>query len=347
MERVPIKNYTLPQLENWVASLGEARFRARQLFRHVYARRIRSWEECSDLSRLFRAQLAFGTHLDVLKIVQKQRSSDGTTRYLFQLQDEHLVEAVLIPDPPRQTLCLSTQVGCPLGCAFCLTGTLGFKRNLNTAEIVDQLCQVQNDLGAGGSITNLVFMGMGEPLANYQSVLQALRIFVDPNGPAFSHRRITLSTAGLLPELRLLGRESPVNLAVSLHAPDNELRSQLMPINRKYPLEELMQVCREYPLPPRKRITFEYILLDGVNDSPQHARKLVRLLHGVRAKINLMPFNPIVSGSATPFRRSSDERIMAFQEVLLRSQLTAIIRQSRGSDIGAACGQLGARYREP
>jgi 23S rRNA (adenine2503-C2)-methyltransferase len=339
-----IKNFTLPDLEVWVESIGEARFRARQLFRHIYNRRIHSWNECSDLSKMFRAQLEFGTHLNAMKIVEKQEASDGTTKYLFGLQDGHFIESVLIPDPPRRTLCISSQVGCPFKCTFCLTGALGFKRDLGTAEIVDQICQVQNDQGVQRRITNIVFMGMGEPLANYQSVLKAIRIMTDPNGLAFSHRRITLSTAGLVPQLRQLGKDSPVNIAISLHASDDTLRNQLMPISRKYPLSELLAACREYPLPPRKRITFEYILIDGINDSPKQARELVRIMHGVRAKVNLIPFNPVAPDLDSRYRRPPEERILAFQEVLQKAQLTAIIRQSRGGDISAACGQLAARY---
>ena len=343
MEQVFIKNYTLPDLETWVESIGEARFRARQLFRHIYNRRVHSWNECSDLSKMFRAQLEFGAHLNALKMVEKLEASDGTVKYLFGLHDGQFIESVLIPDPPRCTLCISSQAGCSFRCKFCLTGALGFKRNLSTAEIIDQICQVQQDQGARRRITNIVFMGMGEPLANYASVLQAIRIMVDPNGLAFSHRRITLSTAGLVPQLLQLGKESPVNLAISLHASDDALRSELMPINRKYPLPQLLSACREYPLPPRKRITFEYILLDGINDSPKQARELVRILHGVRAKVNLIPFNPANPDFGSGYRRPSEGRILAYQEVLQRAQLTVMIRQSRGTDIGAACGQLVAR----
>ena len=344
-ESVFIKNFTLPDLELWVESIGEARFRARQLYRHLYTRGIRSWDECSDLSKLFRAQLQYGTHLDALSIAEKQEAADGVVKYLFELHDGHFIEAVLIPDPPRCTLCISSQVGCPFQCRFCLTGTLGFKRNLSTAEIVDQVCQVQGDQGTRRRMTNIVFMGMGEPLANYEAVIKAIRIMIDPNGMAFSHRRITLSTAGLVPRLRQLGQDSPVNLAISLHAPDDALRNELMPINRTYPLAELLSACRDYPLPPRKRITFEYILLDGVNDSPKQARELVRILHGVRAKVNLIPFNPLNTLLEFGYRKPSEERILAFQEVLQKAQFTAIIRQSRGADIGAACGQLVARKR--
>jgi len=341
MQSVFIKNFTLPEMESWVESIGERRFRARQLFRHIYARRVRSWEECSDLSKMFRVQLEFGARINALKLLETREAADGTRKYLFELHDGHCIESVLIPDPPRQTLCLSSQAGCALGCNFCVTGALGFKRNLNVAEIVDQICQVQRDQPR---LTNLVFMGMGEPLANYEAVSRAIQIMLDPNGMAFSHRRITISTAGLVPQLRRLGEDSPVNLAISLHAADDALRGQLMPINRTYPLTELMAACREYPLPPRKRITFEYILLDGVNDDPAHARKLIKLLYGVRAKVNLIPFNPHPD---IPYRKPSEERILKFQEILQGAQLNALIRQSRGSDISAACGQLAARYCQP
>jgi len=343
MDRVFVKDYTLNELETWVESVGERRFRARQLFRHVYARRVQSWDECSDLSKMFRVQLEYGTHLDAIRLLEIQESGDGARKYLWALQDGLTVESVLIPDAPRCTLCISSQVGCALGCKFCLTGAMGFKRNLTVAEIVDQVCQAMRCLGSGSRITNLVFMGMGEPLANYETVVRAMQIMIEPEGMAFSHRKITLSTAGLIPQMARLGKESPVNLAISLHAPDDELRSELMPINRKYPLAELMAACRKYPLAPRKRITFEYILLDGVNDDPRQAQSLIRLLRGVKAKVNLIPFNP---HPASPFRKPSEKRVYAFQEALHQAQFTAIVRQSRGEDIGAACGQLAARAAE-
>ncbi len=339
VERVFVKDFTLPQLERWVESIGERRFRARQLFRNLYVRRIRSYEECSDLSRLFRVQLEHGTHLDALRIVERRESADGTRKYLFALHDGCLIESVWIPDPPRYTLCLSSQVGCALACRFCLTGTLGLRRNLTAAEIVDQVCQIQGDAAGHARVTNLVFMGMGEPLANYDAVLRAIQILSDPNGLAFSHRRITLSTAGLVPKLIQLGQDSPVNLAVSLHAAEDRLRSELMPINRTYPLETLMEACRAYPLPPRKRITFEVVLLRDVNDSPDLARCLIKRLHGVRAKVNLIPFNPY-EGSC--FERPTEKRVLEFQEILQKAGLTAMLRPSRGADIRAACGQLAA-----
>jgi 23S rRNA (adenine2503-C2)-methyltransferase len=332
-----IKNFTLEELEAWVHTLGERAFRARQLFRHLYARNISSWSQCTDLSRAFRAQLEFGSTIDALTVSRIDEAPDGTRKYLFRLHDGNFIESVLIPDPPRCTLCVSSQVGCALGCKFCLTGSLGFKRNLDTAEIVDQLCQALRDPALGPQINSLVFMGMGEPLANYEQVVRAIRIITDPNGLMFSHRRVTLSTVGLVPQMRRLGLETPVNLAVSLHAADDKLRDELMPVNRTYPLAELMQACREYPLAPRKRITFEHILLAGVNDSPKQAKELVRILEGVRAKVNLIAFNPFPGSS---YRPPSEEKILGFQDVLRKANLTAIIRRSRGNEISAACGQL-------
>ncbi len=343
MEPVFLKNFTLPELEAWVESIGERRFRARQIFCHIYARHVRSWSECSDLGKAFQQRLEFGARLDALALREKRESADGTRKYLFELHDGHFIESVLIPDSPRNTLCISSQVGCALGCGFCLTGAMGLKRNLSAAEIVDQVCQVQLDMAGRGQITNLVFMGMGEPLANFDAMMRALAILQDPGGLAFSHRRITVSTAGLIPGLQRLGKESPVNLAISLHAPDDEIRSALMPVNRVYPLAELMAACREYPISPRKRISFEYIVIDGVNDHPGQARKLIKLLHGVRAKVNLIPFNAY-PGSA--FKAPSEENVAAFQEVLMKTHITVTIRRSRGADISAACGQLAAKYRE-
>lgn len=343
MKPISIKDYPLEQLEDWVESIGERKFRARQIFRHLYVRRITSWDQCSDLSKAFRTQLEYGSRLDAMELTTREDAEDGTCKYLFTLGDGHHIESVLIPDPPRRTLCVSSQVGCALGCRFCLTGTLGFKRNLTSAEIVDQVCQVERDLRGQASLTNIVFMGMGEPLANPDAVLRALRILLDPNGMAFSHRRITVSTVGLVPVMARLGQDSPVNLAVSLHAPDDELRSELMPINRQYPLRQLIEACRAYPMPPRKRITFEYILLRGINDDATRARQLIRLLSGVRAKINLIPCN---AHPDLPFEPPDEDRMAAFQEVLQKAHLTATIRRSRGADIRAACGQLAARYGE-
>ena len=326
-----------------MAALGEKPFRARQIFNHLYARNVTSWDECTDLSRSFRARMEAGSTIEALSPLRVDEAPDGTRKYLFGLRDGNFVESVLVADPSRCTLCVSSQAGCAMGCKFCLTGSWGFKRNLETAEIVEQVCHGLRDPKLGRRLSSVVFMGMGEPLANYEQVARAIRIITDPNGLMFSHRRVTLSTVGLIPELRRLGMETQVNLAVSLNAPDDKLRDELMPINRKYPLGALMKALREYPLAPRKRITFEYVLLDGVNDSPRQAKDLVRLLDGAPSKVNLIAFNP---HPGTIYRRPPPERIMQFQDVLRKANLTAIIRKSRGSEIGAACGQLAAVDRD-
>ncbi len=340
MKPLFIKNFTLQELEARVAGMGEKPFRARQLYKHLYARNVADWSECTDLSRSFCARLESEVSLHALAVSRVDEADDGTRKYLFRLHDGHFIESVLIPDPPRCTLCVSSQAGCALGCKFCLTGKLGLKRNLQTAEIVDQVCQALRDPKLGSKVNSLVFMGMGEPLANLDQVLRAVSIITDPNGLMFSHRRVTLSTAGLVPQMRRLGTATPVNLAISIHAPNDALRDDLMPVNRTYPLAELMRACRDYPLQARKRITFEYILLEGVNDSPAQAKELVRLLRGVAAKINLIAFNP---HPGSIFRTPSMERVLEFQDVLRKANLTAIIRKSRGGEIGAACGQLAAK----
>ena len=340
MKPLFIKNFSLEQLEAWVVSQGEKPFRARQLYKHLYARNISNWSQCTDLSRSFCARLQSQTSLHALTVARIDEARDGTRKYLFGLHDGNFIESVLISDPPRCTLCVSSQAGCALGCKFCMTGSRWLKRNLETAEIVDQVCMSLRDEKLGPKINSLVFMGMGEPLANYDEVLRALTIITDPNGLMFSHRRVTVSTAGLVPQMLRLGATTPVNLAISIHAPNDALRDELMPINRKYPLGELMGACRKYPLQTRKRITFEYILLEGVNDSTAQARELVKLLRGVRAKINLIAFNP---HPGTLYRPPSQEKILAFQDVLRNANLTAIIRKSRGSEISAACGQLAGQ----
>ncbi len=337
MEKVHIRNFTLKELESWVEGFGEKRFRARQIFRHIFLRNISSWDECTDLSKALRKKLEFATFLNSIELKHRFRSSDGTERFVFKLSDGYFIESVLIPDHPRYTLCLSTQVGCPLSCAFCYTGTLGYKRNLTAGEIVEQFSHVQKLLGSKPRITNLVYMGMGEPLLNEVEVFRSIEIFLDSLGPSFSHRRITVSTAGIIPAMKRLGETHPVNLAVSLHAPNNNIRSRLMPINKKYPLDELIKACREYPLPTRKRITFEYILLDGVNDSPEHAEELAQLVRSIRCKINLIPFNPFPGST---FKRPPEDKIELFKQIILDSNITATVRVSRGADISAACGQL-------
>jgi 23S rRNA (adenine2503-C2)-methyltransferase len=262
---------------------------------------------------------------------------DGTRKLLFRLLDGERIESVLIDEERRLTLCVSSQVGCALGCRFCLTGEQGYRRNLSAGEIVDQICAARRELGPEERITNLVFMGMGEPLANLQQVAKALEIITSDHGLNFSTRKVTLSTVGLVPEMLELSRLFPIKLAVSLHAADNETRARIMPINRRYPLEELLEACRQLELPRRQRITFEYLLLAGVNDSAADAHKLAKLLKGLRAKINLIPFNEY---PGSPFKRPAPNRIEDFQKILQEEHYTATVRQSRGAGIMAACGQL-------
>jgi 23S rRNA (adenine2503-C2)-methyltransferase len=265
-------------------------------------------------------------------------SRDGSEKLVLRLADGRTVHSVLMPDGDRLALCLSTQVGCGFGCTFCFTGTMGLVRNLSAGEILGQVFAARELLAPGARLTHIVFMGMGEPLANYAATVKALRVLTDAEGFGFSPRRITVSTVGLVQGIeRLAGENLRVNLAISLHAPTDEVRSRLMPVNRGWGLDELLAACRRFPLPVRQRITFEYVLLDGMNDSVQDARQLARRLSGLKAKVNLIPFN---AWEGSEFRRPSGERIAAFQRVLLDAGITATIRWSKGEDVGAACGQL-------
>lgn len=340
---VCLKEFTPAELELWVQGAGQPAYRARQLLKWVYGRGVEDLQAMTDLSRAFRAWLAEHVRLSSLHRVTVAAAADGARKFLFRLDDGETVETVLIPDGARRTLCVSSQVGCAFGCRFCLTGRGGFRRNLSAGEIVDQVCTVRRELGAAEKITNLVFMGMGEPLANFGSVIKALEIITCESGPSMSMRKITLSTVGLIPEMERLVRHIPINLAVSLHGSDNETRSSLMPVNRRYPLEQLLEACRTLPLRQRQRITFEYLLIDGVNDSDDAARRLARILSGIRAKINLIPFN---EHPDLPFRQPSVARVEAFQAVLLAKSFTVTIRKSRGAGILAACGQLRSAERE-
>ena len=341
--RVCLKEFTPAELEHWVEQADQPAYRARQLLKWVYGRRVDDFREMTDLSRDFREWLSERARLSCLDLVTAAAADDGTRKFLFRLEDGETIETVLIPDGRRVTLCVSSQVGCAFGCRFCLTGRDGFRRNLTAGEIVDQTCAVRRKLGPEEKITNLVFMGMGEPLANYPEVSKALEILTSGSGPSISTRRITLSTVGLMPEMEQLVRDIPINLALSLHASDNETRSALMPVNRRYPLEAVLDACRTLPLRSRQRITFEYLLIDGVNDSDDAARRLGRILSGIRAKVNLIPFN---EHPDLPFRRPSPGRVEAFQAVLLAKHFTVTIRKSRGAGILAACGQLRAAKRE-
>lgn len=334
---VDIKNLTLEELSAFISHLGKEKFRATQIMKWVYQKKAGTFDDMTNLSKDFRESLKSVAFISSLHAIKVEVSRDGTKKYLFQLADGNTIESVLIPDEDRLTLCISSQVGCPLDCGFCLTGSGGFVRNLETSEIVNQICAVQEDLPDDARMTNIVFMGMGEPLLNYNNVLKALKIMINGDGLNFSIRKITVSTSGIVPEMLRLGTDTNVNLAVSLNATTDEVRTRLMPVNKKYPLNKLIAACREYPLAPRRRITFEYILIKGINDSLEDARRLARLVKGIPCKINLIPYN---EHEGSVFKRPSDEVIRPFQEILQNVGYTALLRTSKGVDISAACGQL-------
>lgn len=342
--KIELKGLSLEEMERFIAERGEPAYRGRQLFHWIYGRGANTFEEMTDLPVTLRARLAEQASIGAVTPLAKDVSRDGTRKYLFGCADGRQIETVLIPDEGRLTACLSTQVGCALACAFCLTGKMGLIRHLLAGEIVDQVLALRRDLQAGEQIGNLVLMGMGEPLHNYDATVKALAILTHPLGLAYPPRRITLSTVGLVPQIVRLGASGlDVNLAVSLHGATDELRNRLVPINRRYPLKALMAALRAYPLPPRRRITFEYVLIDGVNDRPEDARELARLLRGLRCKVNLLPLN---EAPAIPFRRPKRERVEAFQQILKSAGIPTTIRESRGLDISAACGLLATESAE-
>jgi len=330
----------LEETRQWVETIGLKAYRAAQIRQWIFKALAGSFEEMTSLSKDARRSLDRSALLRVLEEKEVQVSKDGTRKHLFMLQDGKLIESVLIPERDHFTLCISSQAGCSMGCRFCLTGKQGFKRNLSPSEIADQVIQVRRSMDSPDRLTNLVLMGMGEPLANYDAVTKAVRNIVDQDGMNFSNRKVTLSTCGLVPQIRRLGEEVTVNLAVSLNGSDNETRDFLMPVNRTYPLESLMSACREFPLPHGRRITFEYILIKDINDGDQDAKRLAKLLAGIKAKINLIPLNPHEGLDMSP---PTQERMLSFQQILVDRQFTAIIRKSKGRDISAACGQLAGK----
>ncbi len=339
--RLSLKDLSLKGLEFFVLSLGEKPFRAIQLARWLYGRGARTFDEMTNLSKAFREKLEHTAVIGNLVPSKIYSSEDGTRKFRFLLGDGEHIESVLLPERDRLTLCISSQVGCTLGCKFCLTGKRGWVRNLNPAEILDQVIAVQGTLSPEERLTNLVLMGMGEPLLNFRNVLQALEILRSPLGLQFSGRRITVSTAGIIPEMiQVLSRRNFVKIAISLNATTDEQRSWLMPINRKYPLKDLLSACRNISFPNRERITFEYVLLSGVNDGEEDACRLTQLLGGLRAKVNLIPFN---EHPGSPFQRPPDAAVQRFRDILMSKSYTAVVRQSKGIDILAACGQLGGK----
>jgi len=342
--------FDLDGLVAFCEQLGEKRFRAVQLFRWIHQRGVADFALMSDLAKSLRDKLAACAHVSPLRVLTEQRSSDGTIKWLFDVGNGDAVEAVYIPESDRATLCVSSQAGCAVGCRFCSTGHQGFSRNLSTAEIVAQLWfaehQLRRELGTQDRvISNIVMMGMGEPLQNYGALVPALKAFLDDHGYGLSRRRVTVSTSGVVPMIERLQQDCPVALAVSLHAPTDPLRDQLVPLNRKYPIAELLAACTQYlDAAPRDFITFEYCMLDGVNDSPEQARALVKLLKGkVPCKINLIPFNPF---PASGLHCSPRERVLAFSEVLLQAGIVTTVRKTRGDDIDAACGQLAGEVQD-
>jgi 23S rRNA (adenine2503-C2)-methyltransferase len=339
--RLDLKEFTLEELEQFVTGWGQPRFRARQLTKWLYKGAL-DFAEMTDVSREFRQELAGRACLSRLELDKEEVSADGTRKFRWRLADGRGIESVLIPEGDHLTLCLSSQAGCALGCRFCLTARQGLTRNLAASEIVNQILGVKARLGPDKPLKNLVFMGMGEPLANYDALIRALTIIQAPWGLNFSARRVTVSTVGLAPLIPRLGRDARVNLTVSLNAPDNATRAAIMPINQKYPLEAVLAACRAFPLPRHRRITFAYVLLAGINDAPAQAHELARLLKGFRAKINLIPFNPHPD---LPFAAPAPEQVLLFQEILREAHYPVFVRESRGQDIAAACGQLVGELR--
>jgi len=342
----------LPQgeLEALFVEWGEKPFHARQLMRWIYQRGSTDFDAMTDLSKSLRERLAETAMVDPPKVISRHDSKDGTVKWLFESGSGQAVEAVFIPEPGRGTLCISSQVGCALDCAFCATGAQGFNRNLSKAEIVGQVWHANQTLprrdndDADFAVTNVVFMGMGEPLANYRNVVPALELLISDLGYGLSHRRVTVSTSGIVPQIDRLSAECNVALAVSLHASNNELRNELVPINKMHPIEELLEACWRYAEGRSSRhITFEYVMLDGVNDSLDHADELITLLDGRPAKINLIPFNPF---KGTRFSRSAADTITRFQNRLRDRGLVTTTRKTRGEDIDAACGQLAGKVSD-
>ncbi len=340
--RVDLRSLRLAGIRALVEGMGREGYRALQAWKWMWQKGIRDFEEMTNVSREFRAALAERAWLPDLAVRALERSRDGTRKVAWTLEDGCVVESVLIPEEDRLTLCVSSQVGCAMGCRFCLTGDLGFVRNLESSEIALQALRARDLLDPGERISNLVLMGMGEPLANLPNLLVALEILLDDQALGFSHRRVTVSTAGLVPGLRELAARSPVNLAVSLNASTDAQRDAVMPINRRYPMAELRRACREIPIPAGKRISFEYVVIRGFNDGPDDADRLVAWLRGLKAKVNLIPYN------ANPYRtlEPPDPAVLkAFQDRVVRAGVQCSIRVSRGAEIAAACGQLGLAER--
>lgn len=346
-ERTNLLGITRAGLEEYFQLMGERSFRAVQLLRWIHQRRVTEFSAMTNLSKELRARLEREATIQLPEIVNTQRSTDGTIKWLVRVASDNCIEMVFIPDEPRGTLCISSQVGCALNCTFCSTARQGFNRNLSSAEIISQVWLarhlLESETAGERAITNIVLMGMGEPLLNFDNVVDALELMLEDNAHCFARRRVTLSTAGVVPKIDALRERCPVSLAVSLHAPNDRLRDQLVPLNKHYPIHELLAACRRYvQADPREKVTFEYVLLAGVNDSRAQARELASLLADVPAKVNLIPFNPFpMSGYECSSRGAIDE----FREVLMARSIMTITRKTRGDDIDAACGQLAGQVQ--
>lgn len=343
LEKKNIKNIPLEVLEQEFKELGLEGYRARQVRQWIFQKDVASFEEMTNISKKFRELLEERYTITRLPVTVKQRSEDGTMKFLIKLNDNSMIESVWIPDKKRRTLCVSTQVGCGMACDFCLTGEMGLKRNLGIYEITEQIAAVKRELPEGEKITNLVFMGMGEPLANGKNLYPALEILLHPECFNFSRQHVTVSTSGLAPEIEKFGDRTPVKLAISLNATTDEVRDVVMPVNKKYNLDRLIEACRKMKLPKRNRITFEYVMLHGVNDTMEDAKRLVKILSSLKAKINLLPFNEF---EGSPYKRPPEEWVRKFQKYLLDRNFVAVVRRSRGRDILGACGQLATNEQK-
>lgn len=330
-------DFTIEEMESFISSHGKEKYRARQIMKWLHQAGVTSFDGMTTLSKEFREALAAIARISRPHIVKIQKSQDGTQKALLQLEDGLFIESVLIPGKNHWTLCISTQAGCAMGCEFCLTARQGFKRNLTPSEIVGQMLALTFETPDGANLKNIVMMGMGEPLANYDNTIKSINILTCDFGMGFSNRKITVSTCGLAQQIERLGKDICINLAVSLNAPDDKTRNLLMPVNKKYPIDMLLAACKNYQMPGRRLLTFEYILIDGVNCSVADAEKLARLLKPLRCKLNLIVFNEF---PGSPFKSPSAKDVQNFQQVLLDHHFTTILRASKGSDILAACGQL-------
>ena len=345
MKQLNLIGFSYTHLQEFLLKHGIKPYRAHQIFIWIYHHKLYDFEHMTNLSKSLRALLKEHFYISVPKIRSTTKSQDGSIKYLFELKDGLTIESVWMPTDQRKTLCVSTQVGCRLACAFCITGTMGLERNLSSDEIIGQYLAVNENMPEEDQVTNVVLMGMGEPLDNYDATIDAIRLMILPEALRLSSRKITLSTAGQVDLIKKFKNEDlHVNLAVSLNATDNKTREDIMPINKKYPIEDLMNCLRDYPLKPSRRFTFEYVMLGGINDRDEDARRLSKLLHGIPCKVNLIPFNKF---AASEFEPPSEERIRTFQQYLLSKNHTVFIRQNRATDILGACGQLATQPLSP